>query len=158
MSGLGSVVEDPAMSAGARSTPATCSTTGSATTRPGLPGYTPEGDVAGNNGNVAVSSQINTSARSHVELWMSGPFHAIGILRPTSSRPASASATWTRHRRGTAAQRSTCSAVSARHLAPAPDPVPGNGTTTNLNRFVVESPSPMTFCNWTGAAGSRSSP
>ena len=49
---------------------------------PGLPGYTPEGDAAGNNGNVAVSSQINTSARSHVELWMSGPFHAIGILRP----------------------------------------------------------------------------
>ena len=49
---------------------------------PGLTGYTAEGDVAGNSGNVAVSSQINTSARSHIELWMSGPFHAIGVLRP----------------------------------------------------------------------------
>ncbi len=49
---------------------------------PGLPGYTAEGDVAGNSGNVAVSSVINTSARSHVELWMTGPFHAIGVLRP----------------------------------------------------------------------------
>src|SRR6185295_16845328 len=30
---------------------------------------------------------------------------------------------------------------------------PGNGTTTNLDRFIVESPSPLTFCNWTAPAG-----
>ena len=53
---------------------------------PGRPGYTPEGDAAGNNGNVAVSSVAGTSARSHIELWMTGPFHAIGVLRPNLQR------------------------------------------------------------------------
>jgi hypothetical protein len=47
----------------------------------GRPGYTVGGDLAGNNGNVAVSSSISATARDHVELWMTGPFHAIGVLR-----------------------------------------------------------------------------
>ena len=83
MAGLGSVVEDGSMSAGAAAHSCYMLYNGiSHDETPGLQGYTPEGDVAGNSGNVAVSSLINTSARSHVELWMSGPFHAIGILRP----------------------------------------------------------------------------
>ena len=83
MAGLGSVVEDSSMSAGAAAHSCYMLYNGiSHDETPGLQGYTPDGDVAGNSGNVAVSSQINTSARSHVELWMSGPFHAIGILRP----------------------------------------------------------------------------
>ncbi|MEI8240869.1 MAG: CAP domain-containing protein, partial [Actinomycetota bacterium] len=48
---------------------------------PGTAFYTASGDEAGKTGNVAVSSDINATARSHVELWMTGPFHAIGILR-----------------------------------------------------------------------------
>ena len=83
MAGLGSVVEDGSMSAGAAAHSCYMLYNGiSHDETPGLQGYTPEGDVAGNSGNVAVSSLINTSARSHIELWMSGPFHAIGILRP----------------------------------------------------------------------------
>ena len=82
MAGVGSVVEDPAMSAGAAAHSCYMLYNGiSHDETPGLQGYTPEGDVAGNSGNVAVSSVINTSQRSHVELWMSGPFHAIGVLR-----------------------------------------------------------------------------
>ena len=50
--------------------------------QPGQPGYTPGGDTAGNSGNVAASSSPSATARSHIELWMTGPFHAIGILRP----------------------------------------------------------------------------
>ena len=48
---------------------------------PGATGYTPGGDTAGNSGNVAVSSSFSATARSHIDLWMTGPFHAIGVLR-----------------------------------------------------------------------------
>ena len=41
-----------------------------------------EGEEAGRNSNVAVSSVLNERARRHIELWMTGPFHAIGVLRP----------------------------------------------------------------------------
>ncbi len=83
MAGVGPVVEDPAMSDGAAKHSCYMLYNGiSHDEVPGLTGYTPEGDVAGNSGNVAVSSVIDTSARSHVELWMTGPFHAIGVLRP----------------------------------------------------------------------------
>ena len=57
MSGLGSVVEDPNMSAGAVQHSCYMLYNGiSHDETPGLQGYTPEGDVAGNSGNVAVSS------------------------------------------------------------------------------------------------------
>jgi Cysteine-rich secretory protein family len=155
MAGVGSVVEDPSMSSGAAAHSCYMLYNGiSHDETPGLQGYTPEGDVEGNAGNVAVSSQINTSARSHVELWMSGPFHAIGILRPnlqsTGFGKCDLASTPTWH--------SGATLDVLRGLGNAPRPAtpilfPGNGTTTNLDRFVAESPSPMTFCNWTGAAG-----
>ncbi|MEY2583367.1 MAG: hypothetical protein QOE09_3216 [Ilumatobacteraceae bacterium] len=155
MAGLGSVVEDASMSAGATSHSCYMLYNGiSHDETPGLPGYTPAGDSAGNSGNVAVSSQINTSARSHVELWMSGPFHAIGILRPnlrsTGFGKCDMASTPTWH------SGATLDVLRGLGSGPRPvDPIvfPGNGTTTNLDRFVVESPSPMTFCNWTGSAG-----
>lgn len=155
MAGLGSVVEDPSMSAGATSHSCYMLYNGiSHDETPGLAGYTVEGDAAGNSGNVAVSSQINTSARSHVELWMSGPFHAIGILRhnlrTTGFGKCDNASTPTWH------SGATLDVLRGLVSNPRPaDPIlfPGNGTTTNLDRFVVESPSPMTFCNWTGAAG-----
>ena len=30
---------------------------------------------------------------------------------------------------------------------------PGNGSTTNLSKFIVESPDPLAFCGWSGSAG-----
>ena len=65
-----------------RPTRATCCRTASRTTRSlACPDTPPGGDTAGNSGNVAVSSSIDADARSHIDLWMTGPFHAIGILR-----------------------------------------------------------------------------
>jgi hypothetical protein len=155
MAGVGSVVEDASMSAGATSHSCYMLYNGiSHDETPGLAGYSAEGDVAGNSGNVAVSSSINTSARSHVELWMSGPFHAIGVLRPnlrsTGFGKCDLASTPTWH--------SGATLDVLRGLVSAPRPsgpilFPGNGTTTNLDRFVVESPSPLTYCGWTGAAG-----
>lgn len=48
----------------------------------GNPWYTAEGLAAAQNGNVMVSSNVNASDRSAIDLWMAGPFHAVGILDP----------------------------------------------------------------------------
>ena len=141
MAGVGPVTEDPSLSAGAVNHSCYMLFNGiSHDEVPGFPGYTPEGDLAGNNGNVAVSSQINTSARSHVELWMTGPFHAIGVLRPNLQRTGfgkcdlDSTPTW----------HSGATLDVIRGLGSSPRPsvpilFPGDGTTTNLNRFIAES-------------------
>jgi hypothetical protein len=49
---------------------------------PNLPGATVGGAVAGANGNVAGTGTASRTDEAFVELWMQGPFHAIGILRP----------------------------------------------------------------------------
>jgi hypothetical protein len=46
------------------------------------PWYTPEGYNAGRNGNVAISSSSSASDEFAIDLWMTGPFHAVGILDP----------------------------------------------------------------------------
>jgi len=122
---------------------------------PGTPGYTTAGDQAGNSGNVAVSSVASATSRDHIDLWMAGPFHAIGILRPTlteagyglcSSPPNPSTTAWK--------SGGTLDVVRGNSWgAPKPSsPIvfPGNGSTTSLTRFVAESPDPRTFCNWSG--------
>ncbi len=116
---------------------------------PGRPGYTPEGDLAGNNGNVAVSSVAGTSARSHIELWMTGPFHAIGVLRPNLQRVGFGKC----DNPSTPKWRSGATLDVLRGLGPStprtqPVLFPGNGSTTNLNRFIVETPDPRAYCGW----------
>lgn len=46
------------------------------------PWYTPEGDEAAHNSNVMVSSSATATDRYAIELWLQGPFHALGILDP----------------------------------------------------------------------------
>lgn len=120
---------------------------------PGKPGYTPEGAASGMRSNVAVSSSPTATDRSFVELWMAAPYHAIGVLRPgtTSMSYGSCrnpdSSPW---RSG-----ATLDVVAGMTGAAVTSPIvwPGNGTRTDLNRFIAESPSPVTECGWTGAAG-----
>ena len=155
MSGLNPVASDAAMSAGAYNHSCYMLQNGiSHDETPGSPGYTADGDAAGNNGNVAVSSVFNTTARSHIELWMTGPFHAIGILRPNLQTSGFGKC----DNPSTAPWRSGGTLDVLHGLGPnalptAPILFPGNGATTNLDRFIVETPDPLTFCGWTGAAG-----
>ena len=121
---------------------------------PGLPGYTPSGDLAGNNGNVAVSSAYNASARSHIELWMTGPFHAIGVLRPNLNTVGFGKC----DDPSTPLWHSGATLDVIHGLGPnvpqiVPITFPGNGTTTSLDHFVVETPDPLSFCGWSGTAG-----
>lgn len=50
--------------------------------KPGNRWYTPEGETAGQNGNIMISSDMSTPDEYALDLWMQGPFHAIGILDP----------------------------------------------------------------------------
>jgi hypothetical protein len=121
---------------------------------PGLPGYTPEGDAAAHNSNVAVSSRVNSSARSLIELWMTGPFHAIGILRPNlvsvgfGKCDSPTTPVW-----HSAATLDVLHGLVGSPGYGWPIVFPGDGATTSLDRFVTESPNPLEFCGWTGAAG-----
>ena len=117
---------------------------------PGRPGYTPGGDVAGNSGNVAVSSDVSARARKHIDLWMTGPFHAIGILRhnlTTSGFGLCADAAGAAWKSG-----ATLDVIrgldSSRPRPTAPIVFPGNGVTIPLDRFVTESPNPRDMCGW----------
>ena len=156
MAGLPAVAESAAMSQGAYNH--SCYMLYNGITHdeiPGRPGYTTSGDNAGNKGNVAVSSVLDSSARYFTELWMTGPFHAIGVLRHNLKTVG-----W-----GRCANEATSPWKSAatlnvidgldRNVARPASPIlfPGNGTTTSLYRFITESPNPVSMCNWTGSAG-----
>lgn len=44
--------------------------------------YTAEGDQAGRNGNIFVSSSTSTTDERAIDFWMAAPFHAVGIIDP----------------------------------------------------------------------------
>ena len=93
-SGLGAVSENGAWASGTKNHSCWMLLNGIAHDEPtGTPGYTTDGDAAGNAGNVAVSSASTVTAKGHVDLWMSGPFHAIGILRAGLSQTSYAATT-----------------------------------------------------------------
>ncbi len=151
MAGLGPVTEDAMLSDGAYKHSCYMVRNGiiSHDENPSLPGYTPEGHAAGQNGNVAVSSSATATARSHIELWMTGPFHAIGVLRQNLQRVGfglCADPAATRWRSG-----ATLDVLRGRGPAtPRTAPIvwPGDGTTTSLNRFIVETPDPRSYCGY----------
>lgn len=123
---------------------------------PGLRGYTPGGDTAGNSGNVAVSSAVTATARNHIDLWMTGPFHAIGILRHNLASAgfgmcalADTPTPW--HSGGTLDVIRGIDFTRARPTTPIV--FPGDGQTVPLNAFITEFPNPVTLCGWTGSAG-----
>ena len=93
LSALAPVTEDPAFSAGdlAHSTYIVETQQIRPHRRPFLdaansmpnPWYSADGDTAGQNGNVAGSSDVAKTDRHFVDQWINAPFHAAGILDPT---------------------------------------------------------------------------
>lgn len=155
MAGLPSVVEDPALSAGAYLH--SCYMLQNGITHyetAGKPGYTVEGEAAGKASNVAVTSVFNETARRHVELWMTGPFHAVGLLRPNWQKTGFGKC----DNATTSPWKSGGTLDVIRGLGPkvtqtAPILFPGNGMTTSLHKFVAESPNPLDFCGWPDGGG-----
>lgn len=150
MSGQAPVSENPTLSAGAYQH--SCYMLQNDIThyeQPGKPGYTAAGELAGRSGNVAVSSVSGTRARSHIELWMTGPFHAMGVLRRNLATVGFGKCddpSTPRWRSG--ATLDILNGLGPRTSSPQPIVFPGNGATTSLDRFVVETPDPIELCGW----------
>lgn len=155
MAGLAPVTENTSWSAGAANHSCYMLYNGMSHDEiPGYPAYTSSGDLAGNSGNVAVSSQFGTTARSHIDLWMTGPFHAIGVLRHNLRQVGFGTCDIS----STSPWKSGATLDVIRGLVTATRPTtpilfPGHGTTTGLDTFVAETPNPLDFCGWTGSAG-----
>jgi hypothetical protein len=147
-SGLGQVAEDPSFTAGIVShlnylaqTPAELKTGAYAsvhTENPASPYYTPEGATEAGRSDIVAGSD---SARDAVDLWMTAPFHAIGILRPGLERAAFA--------------RDPSSGAAALDVIGGLNPYaprslvvfPGANSTTRLSRYNLgEHPSPLETC------------
>lgn len=122
----------------------------------GAPGYSTDGAEAGRSGNVAVSSDVGATPTDHVELWLTGPFHAIGLLRPTLVRTgfgmctdAASGTVWR-----SAATMDVSRGIDADQPWPEiPVVFPGAGATVPLTAFVTERPDPLAACGWQAPAG-----
>ena len=118
---------------------------------PGTPGYSVAADDAGRRSNIAASTTATTTATSFVDRWATGPYHAIGLLRPHLTSIAYGHCTgdvtvW--------ASAGTLDVIS--HLGPPSEPrplvtFPADGATTHLTHFVTESPNPLDNCGWSTA-------
>lgn len=156
MSGLDPVAENPTWSEGGQAHSCYMLLNGiSHTEDSSKPGYSAAGHTAGTSGNVAVSSAVTATPRDHIDLWMTGPFHAIGVLR----HHLTASGFGLCANPDTSPWRSGATLDVIRGLntsLPRPaSPIvfPGRESTVPLDRFVAESPNPVTLCSWSGTAG-----
>ena len=121
---------------------------------PGNPGHSEGGALAGANGNVATSTSTGATPRRFIDLWMTGPFHAIGLLRHnlTSSGFGAAADP------DTSPWRSGATLDVLRGLTPgiprtSVTVFPGRDATIPLNRFIAEYPNPVELVGWSGSAG-----
>ena len=122
---------------------------------PGTPGYTPDGDQAGNSGNVAVSSsRRRNGTQPHRPLDdRAVPRHrpAAALVAAGGLRNVREPAQPVQHPWKSGATLDVVRGNSWGAAKPAtPVVFPGNGATTSLTRFVAESPDPRTFCGWGG--------
>ena len=120
---------------------------------PTKPGFTVEGNIAAGSSNVAGGSE-NATPRDMIEMWMRGPFHALGILRPGLQRVGF----------GLAHDNSglkTAAALDVIRGLEAPGagtdyPIswPGNGTTQPIHSYYGgEYPNPLSSCGYSGTTG-----
>jgi len=162
LAGLPAVAEEPTWTAGelAHSTYVVKNNYITHPEDPSKPFYTTAGNDAGTNGNVAASTSVDVDDAWAIDIWISGPFHAIGILDPLLAR----SAFGIYHEQSAAASAihtaATLDVLRGRGGSPGvitfPVLFPGNGSVMPLDRFQGnESPNPLATC---GFAASQDAP
>ena len=115
---------------------------------PGSPWYTPAGDAAAENGNVAVSGTTAYTDVDAINDWMSGPFHGIGILDPRLERSGFGS--FRAEGWGPWEAGATLDVLRGLDGSPAASPVmwPGSGAAHPLLSYDGnEFPDPLTSCS-----------
>lgn len=119
---------------------------------PGRPGYTVEGDLAGRNGNILAGANPSATARDHIDMWMTAPFHAIGILRHNLTSVGFGTANTVNPVSPSLQSAATLDILrgldDSRQRPSTPVVFPGRGSTVPLHQFVSETPDPVTLCGW----------
>ncbi|MGH2805785.1 MAG: CAP domain-containing protein, partial [Actinomycetota bacterium] len=119
---------------------------------PTKPGYTVEGNTAAGSSNVAGGSE-DATPRDMIEMWMRGPFHALGILRPGLERVGFGIA----HDNSglkTAAALDVIRGLEAPGEVDYPVSWPGNGTTQPIGTYWGgEYPNPLSKCGYESPTG-----
>ncbi len=115
---------------------------------PANPWFTPEGRDAGRAGNVLVSSNGEMSAEEAIDMWMQGPFHALGLLDPALRETGFG---LYREEIGVRHFGATIDVLRGRKGVPAevtfPVMWPGDGATVALTSYVGnEFPDPLSPC------------
>jgi hypothetical protein len=96
---------------------------------PGQPHYTPEGDEAAANSNVMASSNSTRTDEDAIDVWMTGPFHALAVIDPQLLQSGFGSA------------RDNAGSIQ---MAAALNVLQGLGDTPNSVNFPVRFPAPNT--------------
>lgn len=111
--------------------------------------YTPEGDEAAQNSNVAVSSSTNYSAKDAMDRWMVGPFHGIAMIDPQLQQVG-----FGLHTEADGGWQGAATLDVLRGRGSIPESVtfpvlfPGNGKEMPYTRFNGgESPNPLSSCS-----------
>jgi uncharacterized protein YkwD len=111
--------------------------------------YTPEGADAAGNSNVMASSSANTPDQTAIDMWMSGPFHAIGILDSRLRKTGFGSYRESGGSIGMAAALDVLHGLDYSSPPPVTFPVrwPANNKTMSSTSFMGgEYPDPLTAC------------
>jgi hypothetical protein len=115
---------------------------------PGTPYYTTEGDLAGQNSNIAVQSSTSVTDSQFVDWWMGAPFHAMGMMDPRLQQSGFGSYREVKSGWEAAAALDVIRGNSFAS-GPFPNPVfwPGNGMTVPLRTYSGnEFPDPLQAC------------
>ena len=115
----------------------------------GYPCYTPEGAAAAAASNVMVTSDVNATDNYAIDLWMRGPFHAVGIIDPKLQQVGFGSYREADGGWQMAAALNVISGLGSSPPASVTYPVmwPADGLTVNLRSYTgSESPDPLASC------------
>ncbi|HPQ39932.1 MAG TPA: CAP domain-containing protein [bacterium] len=117
--------------------------------------YTAEGDAAARNSNLMVSSSTSTPDEYAVDMWMTGPFHAVGIIDPALHTSGFGS-----YRESDGGYQMGAGLDVLRGTGSIPASVsfpiiwPGNGSVVGLTSTGNEWPDPLASCpGYGGSAG-----
>jgi len=111
--------------------------------------YTPEGAAAAAASNVMVTSDANAADNYAIDLWMRGPFHAVGIIDPKLQQVGFGSYREADGGYQMAAALNVISGLGSSPPASVAFPVmwPADGLTVNLRSYTgSESPDPLASC------------
>jgi hypothetical protein len=121
---------------------------------PGTPYYTAAGDLAGNDGNIAVTTDAGAPDTYAIDWWMAAPFHAMAMMDPRLT--ATGFGSYRENKASGWDAGFTLDTSRGNPFSGGKYPVfwPGNGKTVPLRTYSGnEFPDPLPQCGYSGTVG-----